>query len=231
MVFQAGFQAKADHSGDELKRQLSTYLEEREGEILKVAGNFYTAKRTDQNYVALCQKIVKMVDDILAAGDWESSLFLRNTIKPLKEIRQEAVELLEELLVEGVGKGLTLPELSENTAKVYVSLYQARGDDLASWEAQLASLDKFMVGRPIYSAEEEIRQATRFKTAQSNEAYAVVALDKSKIIASDPFKVRKDRLGNFVISVVEGSVSAENVLEFVHAGKRYYFRNNRLIPQ
>ena len=85
-----------------------------------------------------------------------------------------------------------------------------------------------MIGRPIYEAEAEVIQAIRRKLSQLSEAYIVVSVDKSKIVGEEQWRPRKDRLGNKLISLLPGAVTDANILEFVHLGNRYCFRDQRL---
>ncbi|HAG62364.1 MAG TPA: hypothetical protein DCL40_05615, partial [Coxiellaceae bacterium] len=59
----------------------------------------YTERDPDDEALTqrLCQEIVDVVDRVLAIEGWESSLFLRNLMKPLIEAKEQAQERLEEM--------------------------------------------------------------------------------------------------------------------------------------
>ena len=44
------------------------------------------------------EDMIAAFDRVIAAGDWDSSLFLRNTVKPLEDMREEARQLREQLM-------------------------------------------------------------------------------------------------------------------------------------
>lgn len=89
---------------------------------------------------------------MLYADNWDESLFLRDTLKPIRKIYYEEALVLREKLGgdESTKKLITLLELPENKVKLYVSLYQSNGHDYKQWEAQLTSLESYMIGQPVY---------------------------------------------------------------------------------
>ncbi len=223
--------AHVDLKNEELKRRLMECVNEEKNSFLPLAEKFYqTRKRSDTDYHQLCTAIIAAVDHVLNAGEWDSSLFLRSTLKPLKEIREHALKLLENLSGAQTPAKYTSPTLSENFVKLYISLYQAAGHDLNLWAAQLASISSYTIGRPVYESEENVVQSIRRKLSQVSEAYIVVSVDKSKILGVDNFRPRKDRFGNTLVSLLPNAVCSEDILEFVHLEKRYYFSHGNLLP-
>jgi len=220
---------RKDVRNEELKHRLVECVNEQTRKFLLVTEKFNALeRREEQDYLQLCNGIIEAIDDVLAAGDWDASLFLRNTIRPLKKIRDQAVELRQSLdTVEGAQE-LHIPKAAEDSVTLYVLLYQADGHDMEKWIDQLSSLRSYMIGRPVYDKEENAIQAIRKKVSQISEAYAVIAVDKSKIISSECAKPRRDKSGNALVSLVPGAIDHGNVLEFVHQNKRYYFCDNQL---
>lgn len=221
---------RKDLKYEELKRRLIECINQESGKFLLAAENFNElGRREEKDYLALCNAIIAAVDHVLEGGNWDESLFLRNTIKPLKEIRDHAIELRQHFDdVEGV-KNSVIPEAGENCVKLYVSLYQANGHDMKKWANQLSSLGSYMIGRPVYRKEEDVIQVVRKKLSQTSEAYVIVAVDKSKIISEEYAKPRKDKLGNELVNLVPDAIDDQNILEFVHQGKRYYFSDHQLV--
>ena len=184
-----------------------------------------------------CQIVIKTVDKILAAGDWDSSLFLKNVIKPIREMQVQARCLLSgKKPVEAIG-GEPEPEeqpqvdvLAENEVYLYVSLFQAQGHDFAMWERQLQTLSRYLINRPIYAEEDNVKKVIRLKENSDNEAYVVLKIDKKYLQKPNAFEVeRKDRYGNSLETVKPGSVTDSNILELVYSGERYHYVDGRLI--
>lgn len=219
-----------DLKNEELKRRLIECVNEQNDKFMSVAEGFNELDRREElHYLELCDAIIAAVDHVLAGGDWDDSLFLRNTIKPLKKIRDHAVELRQSFdTVNGVKK-MVPPEAGENCVKLYVSLYQANGHDMKKWADQLSSLGRYMIGRPIYQKEHHVVQAVRKKLSQTSEAYVVAAVDQSKIISAEHSKLRTDKLGNELVTLAPDAISASNILEFVHQSKRYCYCDHRLV--
>ena len=130
---------------------------------------------------------------------------MRNTLKPIKKLYEEVLPLKEKLDGEQAGQAFTTPALIENKVKLYVSLYQSNGHDLKQWALQLASLESCMVGRPIYQNEADAMQAICQKLSQLSEACVVLAVDQSKIISQEN-RLRKDRLGNLLTTVMPNAI-------------------------
>lgn len=220
-----------DIKNEELKRRLIDCVDIEKDKFMEVAENFYrSSPRTEHGHLELCEAIINAVDHVMSAGQWDDSLFLRSTIKPLQAIRENALKLKDDLTGNLKIKQSAEPSVKEACVKLYVSLYQANGHDMKQWASQLSSLSSYMVGRPVYQNEEDVVKAVRLKSSQTSEGYVVVAIDKSKIISRDFSRPRKDRLGNMLVNLVPGSVNSENIIEFVHLGKRYYFQKDQLVP-
>ncbi len=216
--------------GEDLKRRLIECLEKEKDKFVTIAQAFYQKQRSDASALALTKDIIETVDRVLAAGDWDDSLFLRSTIKPLKQIREEAMAVRDELIARDIKEDdIQEPELADDVIKLYVSLYQADGHDLKKWAAQLSSITSYMVGRPIYNKEQDIQSVMRQKLSQTSEAYAVIGIEAKKIITNEFSRGREDRWGHELVNVESGAVTPDNVVEFVHAGRRYHFRKQQLI--
>lgn len=215
-----------------IRKKLCEEVSREKMKFLELAQAFYdSSQRTEQQCLELAQSIIITVDNVLAAGDWGSSLFLKNMIKPLQELREHALQSKTELMC---AQGLEeIPEypLKEHETKIYISLFQAEGHDLAKWEAQLRSIHAYMAGRPIYKNEEEVRKTIRQKLMQTSEAYVVAVVDQAKILENEFPAKKMDRQGFELLTIQLGAVSPQSIIEFVHLGKRYHFYNQRLMPK
>lgn len=115
------------------------------------------------------------VDRVLQTGDWESSLFLRNTIRPIKALRERIVHL-QSLLLNDHTKLVLAPSIPVGMIPIYISLFQTEGLNLTRWAMQVRSLANYVQGRPIYREEAAVMQMIRSKLDSTNDAYAVVAI-------------------------------------------------------
>lgn len=220
----------SQQKGTDLKRRLIDCLQKEKSQLVVMAQDFYQKQRSDASCLALANDIIETVDRILAAGDWDDSLFLRSTVKPLKQIREDAMVVREELIAREENDGeLPEPIVADNAQRLYLSLYQADGHDLKKWAAQLSSIASYMVGRPIYAMEQDVQSALRQKLSQASEAYAVVSIDSTHIIKNDFASVRKDRWGHELVNIEAGSLTSASIIEFVHDGRRYHFRQGQLV--
>ena len=83
--------------------------------------------------IVYCQRILASVDNVEAAGDWESSLFLRNVVKPIREVADKAKAMLQELQAEPLSVETVKQAIADHQQLIYVALYNAQGDQLAHW--------------------------------------------------------------------------------------------------
>ncbi len=217
-------------SGTELKQQLLTCVQNEKASLVKVADAFYQqAHRPDESYVALCEALITTINNIESQGDWQQSSFLKNTLAPLIELRAKAQQIYQTLTGNNQRFYANERELAATEMKCFISLYQNRGHDLAQWALQLASIENYMMGRPIYTNEMDVQKVLRLKLSQAQEAYAVVIINKDSVMTNS--EMRKDRIGNDLLTLKTASVTAAQIIEFVHVGRRYQFVNNRLVAK
>lgn len=225
-------QARDKAKGDALKQQLLACVESKKTNFMHFADNFYhQGKHDTADQLAFCQNVIDTVDQIMAAGNWQTSLFLRNTAKPLLAVREQALQIKAELLGSHAEVNQELDVVPEDTQLVYLSLFQTTGDNLQQWALQLASINTNLLGRPVYEREEDVQKMINRKQQRSSEAYVIVAIKKTDIQNDGYQAPRQDRHGNPVLSLKAGSIKADNIVGFVHQGKQYRFINNRLISK
>ncbi len=223
--------ARQDVKADELKQNLLDAVRHETKDFIKVADEFYqSGTQDDKSYIEFCQSVIAAIDRVLEAGDWNDSLFLRNTARPLKQLREKAQKLLDAATGESSeSQEHAAPEINDDQIKAYVSLFQSDGHNLRKWELQLRSIESYLVGRPVYEKEEDVYRVVRAKVATFSEAYAVVVVNKSAI-RDDYYEAgRTDRNGNILVSIMPGAIKPEHIVEFVHQGKRYRFIEGQLI--
>ena len=119
----------------------------------------------------------------------------------------------------------------ENEIEVYISLFQSDGYNINKWSMQLRSLDRYVVGRPVYQHEADAQKRVRLReAATANEAYVVVAIKKSDIQPANAFATTlKDQFDLPLLSLKETAVRNGRINAFVHQGKRYGFVDGQLV--
>lgn len=221
-------EAASKQKSEELKQRLIESVQTQQANFLQYAESFYAQDiRTRESHLQFAEAIVKAVDDILAQDNWEDSLFLRNCLRPLKEIREEAKMIIktEKARTNTKRPAFVLGNMKVTYEKVYIALFQSRGYELKQWELQLRSIQSHLVGRPVYRKEEEVQAAIRLKNAPDQEAYIEVEVDAKKI-QSD--LTRQDHYGHALLSLAHDAVNPNHIRSFVHAGKRYDFQEGKL---
>jgi len=222
--------ARVNLKSSALKQQLLQSVKNEKAKFTDIAKTFYQKKpRNTEDYLAFNDAIIAAIDDVLEAGDWDDSLFLKNTVKPLKQIKEEALQLQKAAKQASGEEAITLRELDDDEMLVYISVFQSEGHDIRKWELQLSSLQSHLLGRPVYRAEVDAQKVIRQKLVQISEAYVVVAIKKSDVQDFAYQAKRVDRHGNILLTLKEKAVKPENIFKFVHQGKVYYFLDGKLV--
>lgn len=230
MTEQVTMVASAKHKNDQVKRQLLVAMTKKRQDLMqKFAAFMKNDLHEKQDYVMLAKGIVADVDSVLNENDYESSLFLRNTVKPLKQMREEALSVLALLDEQDEIEKHFTPVLKEDMVPVYVLVFQQQGHNLAKWAQLLRGLSQYVLGRPIYATEADVRKVIRTKMTEDQEGYVKVAIDKAILEKCALMAPRKDRYGNTLLSLPAGTVSSHNILEFVQGKKCYHFNEGELI--
>jgi len=209
------------------RQNVLSVLQQEEKILTRLLKEFYKKPRSTESCLTCAKAIVALLDRVFAAGDWDESLFLRNTAKPLRKIYSEAQEVINQLQGNHVAT-FCLSDIGEDETILYVSLFQSQGMDLRRWELQLSSIDRYLLGRPIYFEKEDVERAIRIKAIQTAEAYCALAVKKEWILNDALRPPRLDRNGRPLVNIKPGKICADHIREFVHQGKRYYFVDGRL---
>ena len=207
-------------------QQILERIQKQQTEMQTALDAFYALPyRSHDAYLALNTKVIATLDKVLLAEDWQDSFFLRSTLKPLQQLR-ERVGALQEKLTEEAKLKEKGTVLKDTQIPVYLSLYQSLGGQLSQWETLLYSLSRHVQGRPIYAERAAVEQLIRSKPNSIPEAYVVVAVEKEDILHEK--MERTDRLGLPVLTLKEGAIRTENILEFVHMGKHYQWQQKEM---
>lgn len=212
-----------------MRAELLNLVESQKAAFLQVAEAFYTEDdRTKARCLVLLRQINATIATVTGFADQDQGPFIQNLLVPLRQLQTQAQALLDQL---ETARQHVRPEYvcKEDEVKVYVSLYQADGHDKQKWEAQLASIETYLVGRPIYQYEADIRRVIRQKLVGTTEAYAVLVVPKHHIVANDISAKKTDRHGFALVTIEASEIRPEHVLEFVHGSKRYHLIDGHLI--
>lgn len=213
-----------------LRQKLIDAMKSEDARLKEIANLFLKeSKRTDQDKNKLLEEVIKSANEILAVGGWQSSRFLTNVVKPLIAIKKAAEEELENRRTQKVEVGDVAP-VAEDEQTVYISLFQSDGMDMGKWGIQLRSLERYIVGRPIYQDEAHARQRIRLRVRNpSSEAYVIFAVKKRDII-TNPYQSEglKDQYENPLIQLSEIAVDHGRIIGFVHQNILYHLIDGRL---
>jgi intracellular multiplication protein IcmQ len=184
-----------------------------------------------EKIIKFSKQLITELDSLLNTGDWEKSLFLRAMAKRINNIREDTQDLVEELNdgdSNSIIENSNFDKTKEGYVKVYISLYQADGNNLQIWQIMLKSLAKYSINRPIYAKEEDVKAMIRSKADPIRHSYVVIMVTPDSIIK--PESQQTDNLGHELLALKENSIETENIVSFVHANKKnYIFHDNKLI--
>ena len=182
-----------------------------------------------EHQLTVNRELIAILSGLLAAGDWESSLFLKVASKRIKVLRDEAERLLEQATVQESLIDGGIETLQEGYLRVFISLYQADGANLDKWCHTIKGLVLNNVGRPVYSTEDDVRSSIGARGNFSSEGYAVVHIELSELMSMPKEQVPEDRYGYSLLTLRENAVHLNNIKEFVHANdQRYRFCKDTL---
>lgn len=181
--------------------------------------------KVPQDTLSLPVKLVRALNGLLNTGNWDATLYLRTAKKHLEVLRNKASNKLFELvnLMDPEAKVQLEKRVRQGYQKVFVSLYQADGKDMKKWKQVLRTLTTHSTTRPIYKDEAHIQELIRAKMDKLSEAYAMVEIREIDILPAYHRQYTKDRFDHDLLSIREGAIRPENILEFVHDGKHYGF--------
>ena len=225
-ALQSGFK------GQELKRKLLECLDKEAREFSAVVRTYFNkGVLSKEDKAGLLNAIITAITHVMEGGDWSSSLFLKNTLKPLAAIKAEAQAELEKLEAKAENITYQVTPPAENETEVYISLFQSEGYNINKWAMQLRSLERYIVGRPIYQNVTDVEKRIRLRAAAgSNEAYVAVIIKKADIEAADPFVPPvKDQYGHALLTLKETALRNGRIIAFHHQGIRYHFVDGQLI--
>jgi Dot/Icm secretion system protein IcmQ len=181
--------------------------------------------------IIAARQLIAILQDLLAAGDWQSSgLLLRTISQKLQTYCDELKQWLEDNAKLAQTQDTLQQVVNNERTVVYISLFQTEGNNLKKWENTLKMLDHYQ-SRPIYRAEEEVMAMIRTKSEQQREAYVIVKIKEDAILPSAGGRPVVDRLGHELLALKRGAIDPKNIIGFVHNGNHYVFSEGELVRQ
>ncbi len=176
----------------------------------------------------ILKKLIKLIDELLNSDDWNKGIYLQTISGKIKELRQEANALVEEIAgSENVG-AVGAASKSTGFINIFVSLYQADAKNLMMWARTLKRINEFSTSRPVYRNEDSIKQLIRARPDPTKEGYAIVHVKETDLIKPYSGKQLADRFGNELLTIREGAIKSENISKFVHGVNVYKYENGEL---
>lgn len=176
-------------------------------------------------------KLIGILDSLLATGNWDSSLFLKASASRLRELKDEAERLtkIKNGMAGDKGAGAATRVVPPGYFQAYILLYQVEGANLQSWVRAIKGLVENPISRPAYKDEAFAQEFIRSKISMlERHGYVVVNIKNEDIYQVEEMPV--DNFGHPLIALKENAVKIENILEFIHFNKkRYSFRSGELI--
>lgn len=180
------------------------------------------------------RQLLTYLDATISQGHWKTGLFFQVIGKQLTAQR---AYLADHLQLDAStktklkrGEHLTEAHIQSALEKVtlYLSLYQTGGEHLVRWQALLANIMAHSLGRPAYKDRADVEAFIRTKPSQENDAYVVVSVSPNLILQGS--MAQNDKQGRPIVTLKKGALHPEDILEFVHMGKRFEYVDGRLIP-
>jgi Dot/Icm secretion system protein IcmQ len=180
-------------------------------------------KNNETELPKIVSKLKKIFSDVLAVGDWESSIFLKNAAAKIRELQNRLEKIDQGKIVENqvaaAGKVDQQGELAQGVIKVFVLLYQVDGTNIEWWYKTIKSLQEYNVTRPVYKDESYAEEFIRSKVSNvERNGYVAVYVNEKDLYKTGT----ADSLGHQLFTLRENAIVLENVIEFVHANKNRY---------
>src|SRR5688500_10066636 len=125
----------------DLKKKLLECLDREARQFSEIARTYFVKDHlSSEDKKGMLTAVINTVNHVLEGGDWQSTLFLRNTVKPLMAIKSEAELELSRLEIKAEENAIHIPSPTEQETEVYISLFQSDGYNMGKWAMQLRSL-------------------------------------------------------------------------------------------
>jgi intracellular multiplication protein IcmQ len=177
------------------------------------------------------QRLLETIKHCLTQGQWQVSIFFQGVEKKLQAHHDYLAENLAKLGADSDAQ--EVQQALQQKVQVYVNLYQTQGDNLRNWVELLNNITYSSVGRPVYQEEQAVIDAIKHKPDTASQAYAALYIEKVDIIQPLGGRPLQDKLGHTLLTLREGAIKPENIIEFVRIVRnqktRYSYADQALI--
>jgi intracellular multiplication protein IcmQ len=172
------------------------------------------------------EKVYKALQQAVEQGPWQATTLLKAVGKELKSLQDR----FQALLVTQDPPSSATSTKPCTTTEVFISLYQAQGENLSTWQNLLTNLSKLWFNRPVYQKESDARTFLNRNSRTLQHAYVAITVNLEDILEiHDNHSV--DRLGLPLITLKETAVKPENIIKFVHGSGEYKWLHNFLVKE
>lgn len=178
--------------------------------------------------IEINKKLIKILDELLHSCSFEDRQFLLKAKKKIESLKAGTESLLSEISDETLKEKTSNEPVFDlqNGCFIYILLFQQNYENLSIWDAMIKSLPLYGVTRQIYNDEISIRNFIKSKDEPLKYGYVKAYIENSNIIKL--ISPRKDALGTTLITIKDRSIKTKNILELVHADKRYQIVNGTI---
>lgn len=219
---------KDEVSSSQLKDKLLSLFVESEEKIQQAVDGYESLdERTLEARVVLTHQLLQIIDDLLQADDWESSPFLKQLLRPTKELKEQLLQFLSEN--EGlVDSGSWSPRVCmPGYREVYLLMFQSDGESLNAWEDQLTDISSILASRAMYPTRDSIERVLRLRGGQDSDAYAALHIPSDFIMSLD--EPNQDKWGQEILTLKSDNITSKCIAYFVHLSVTYDFVESRLV--
>jgi len=180
------------------------------------------------------ETVLNALNEAVEKGPWHSSKFLSIIGKKIEAIRDNFVAKIsrpedDKNPLEKITQRMSQQQVEQQ--EVYVAIYSSTGSTLSSWEQILNNLSRYIISRPVYENETDVKERLRGSANPEKEAYVVILINKNTIIELPAKKMRRDRSDRPLLALKEHAVTVGNIIRFEHVSGTYQFANGRLIKK
>ena len=191
----------------------------------------------DNEFFEKAETAREELNKLLKNSAWDKSFLLKKQKDKLLNLLSSYDNALQNLktdtLQETRGPSVTLEEVEEGDALIYIALYQANGNDITRWQISMHAIESCSFGRPIYESEECVKQlisSNGSNGAKDSDGYVEVIVPENSIIRSSPGRSMLDKLDQPIVNIRPGVLSPERIRRFTHHNDiRYFYSNGQLL--
>lgn len=223
---------------DSLHREILDMIEAEKAALKKKLDAFYSSdNQSAEKYNRVNGEIISALErvfQLVEKNNASDSVFLTNTLRPLRETYDKAVQFRSMFendqftASEDGQQGGVQSSIGDDSQLVYITLYLVGGHEIHKWEQQLRSLAKLVQTRPIYIEENDAEKAVKGHMTMCTVGYATVVVKKNAIINTGE---REDQQGRTMVALAEHAIlDSQQILKFVLGGDAYSYKDGKLAP-